>query len=638
MLNLGKIFYQIGVDTGGLNKAGRNVKQFQDKANRSFKSVDRTANLLRNTIASIITIESIRRATLLADSYGLMQDRIKSVVGSTNSATLAFNKLQNISEKTGASMETVAGGFQKLQFAKETVKATDEEMIRLTQSFAELGLVSGTSTELLNAAMLQFSQGLITGTFQAQEFQSVLENVPAIAGEISAGMGITVQELIALKKEGRLVSEDVFRALVNRADEISERAAEMPIRLNRGLSRFTLGIQQALGKLDETTGLTLKLGTAFFNVGEHISELPLKLAAVKSVLGETFTPAIEQSKVYTDVMLKTGDTVLDKFASFGQKIQSNISGAFKLGGSGKLGAQAELGFKAGQTAMSGAQEAIKNTADATQGIMANYYSTLERLKLEHEEKMNALQKEADTSVINSTKEKAYLAVKWEEWKNRTILARNRDGHKEQTDMNATMFRSQIDAAASSSKEFSELSKAFALFDIAVKTPQAMAAAFAFGTSISGGNPAVGGAMAGVAASAMAVQAAAISNASFTPRAVGGDVFPNQIYKVNENGPEMFNFGGNDFLATGSSSGHITPAGSFSNNGHPAKVVVNIKPTPGQTATVNENVGPNGESVIEVLMQQIDQKVADGIQRGNSQVSGAMTNVFGLNRGLGAIAV
>jgi tape measure domain-containing protein len=620
MLNLGKIFYQIGVDTGGLNKAGRDVKQFQDKTNRSFKSVDRTANLLRNTIASIITFETIRRATLLADSYGLLQDRIKSVVGDANRASAAFNQLQGISEKTGASMDTIAGGFQKLQFAKDTVRATDQEMIRLTQSFAELGLISGTSTELLNAAMLQFSQGLVTGTFQAQEFQSVLENVPAIAGEIAAGMGITVQELIALKKEGRLVSEDVFRALVDRADEISEKAAGMPIRLNRGLSRFTLGIQQALGEIDKTTGATLKLGTAFFNVGEQISELPLKLAAIKSVLGETFTPLQNAAQTTTN-------RVSTFFSDMHNRISENMVRSFGL--------TAEAIQKSQQLSQNFTEVDV-DTAGI--GITQKYYETLERLRSEHAERMRNIQVEADKNDLDNIQQKTYLQVKMEEWKNRTIQNLNLKNNKEQTDMNATMFRQQIDAAGASSKEFAELSKAFALFDIAVKTPQAVAGAFAFGTSISGGNPAVGAIMAGIAGSAMAVQAAAISSASFTPRAVGGDVFPNQVYRVNENGPEMFSFGGNDFLATGSSSGHISPAGSFSNNNQPTNVVVNIKTTPGQTAKVTENTGPNGEPIIDVIMQQIDQNVAEGIQRGSSQVSSAITNVFGLNRGLGAIAV
>ena len=68
-LNLGSIFYQLGVDTTGLNKANQNVKHFQASTNRSFQSVNKAAGVLKTTLASLISIEAIRRTALLADDY-----------------------------------------------------------------------------------------------------------------------------------------------------------------------------------------------------------------------------------------------------------------------------------------------------------------------------------------------------------------------------------------------------------------------------------------------------------------------------------------------------------------------------------------------------------------------------------------
>lgn len=56
------------------------------------------------------------------------------------------------------------------------------------------------------------------------------------------------------------------------------------------------------------------------------------------------------------------------------------------------------------------------------------------------------------------------------------------------------------------------------------------------------------------------------------RANGGAVLPNMIYEVNENGPEMLEMGGRQFLMMGEQAGRVIP-----NSGSGRSVVVNINP-------------------------------------------------------------
>lgn len=722
-LNLGQIFYQLGVDTAGLNKADSRVKSFQRTTTKSFDNVNRAANRLKQTLGFLISVETLRRTALMADRYGLLKDRVRSVVGEVNKANIIFKRLEDISGKTGATLNTIAGGFQKLQFSRKTVRGTTEEMIRLTQSFSELGLISGTAPALLDAAMLQFSQGLVTGTFQAQEFQSVLENVPAIAGEIAAGMGITVEELIKLKKEGRLISEDVFRALVDRADEISKKAAEMPIRLSRGFARFTLGIQQALGGLDEANGLTLKLGRSFFEAGEKLRELPIAIEAISKTLeglneeGGKLESLIRSLTVVTGGMIafsvatkvagialraitkanifiaiavaigiiidqtiglnktfllmaailkgvflagKTGFKDLGNVVfDFSDAVNKALNFDFK-GARGSLNKiKASFGLaavdivKIAKDASDEVEGIFTKTGGGEEGLFSGLFDfdigNLDLVK-SFQENLLALQIEAKAEEERLLREAALTNEKIEgdsllkrlrihqffaDTKRRFIL----DANKKEIDDARTGFRQQIELAGESSREFAAVTKALALFDLLVKTPQAIGDAFTFGNSI--GGPALGGALAAVAGAAMATQVAAVQSQSFTPRNVGGDVFPNQIYRVNENGPELFNFGGKDFLSTGASRGTIAGAGKFSSgNGQQMampNVNVNVFPVEGQTATVQQSTDRDGNLTFDVIMEQLDAAIADGIESGASQVSRVLSQNFGVNRVVGAIA-
>ena len=688
-LNLGSIFYQLGVDTSGLNKASNKVSSFQKSTNTSFESVDRAASKLKQTLGALISVEALRRSALLADNYGLLKDRVNAVVGDTYKAAAAFKRLEAISGKTGASLEVTAGGFQKLLFAKETVHGTDEEMIRLTQSFAELGMISGTSTEALNSSMLQFSQGLISGTFQAQEFQSVLEGVPAITSEIAAGMGITVQQLIAMKKEGMLLSEDVFRALVARADEISEKAAQMPVRLNRGFARFQLGIQQALSGIDETNTLTLRLGKSFFEAGEKLQVLPQYVQAIINtmtvlsdknkaivrlvgtflllqgaiiavngaiaVMSGLFSFLVTKTNIF--IALAAGVIVFkDQLLAASEAAQGLITAVGKLFELDFRGAKdellgivdvyektlADLQSGGGETegpSMTGFLDKFLATFDISNlDTVKTFYAELAKIQEEYNTSSIALQDAHVQTYMESLKKKTYMEVSMEKWRNDIVKSFKTNASYEETKIAEKSFRAQLEGAAQYSKSFGAIVKGLALFDLLVKAPQAIGAAFTYGTAISGGNPAVGAAFAGVAGAAMGVQIAAVTSASYTPRAIGGDVFPGQTYKVNENGPEMFSFGGSDFLSTGSARGKITPngdTGMSSGGGGSQGVTVNVFPVEGQTASVSESRDSEGGLQLDIIMEQLDASIAEGVRRGTSQASQAIGSVFGLNRAAGA---
>jgi tape measure domain-containing protein len=606
-LNLGNIFYQLGVNTSGLNKASRDVKNFETGTTRSFNNTEKAADRLKTTFATLISLEALRRTAVLADEYQLLGDKLNAVVTNTDEATVIFSRLEGIAEKTGASLETTIGGFQKLAFAKNTVQGTNEEMIALTQAFMDLSLISGTGGAQLEGAMLQFSQGLVTGTFQAQEFQSVMENIPAILPQVAKGMGITTEEVIKLKKEGKLVSEEVFRALLNQTDEISKMAEDMPIRLTRGWGRFTLGIQQGLGDIDKMLGITQKIASWLFIAGEYASNLPTYFEASVSAVQRVGINLIAASEAAQKLI-----------AAAAKLLNLDLSGAIEE-------------IKGMKEAFEEARESANLSVHPPDlSPLEVYYAEVERITNEHNSKMASKAKKAAEEQGEIKQQQSFTELKWEEYKNKTMASFKMNAGKKETEIAGENFRKNLEGAAQYSKEFAALSKAMALFDLAVKTPQAIGAAFTYGNSI--GGPIAGAAMAALAGAAMGVQIAGVASQNFTPRAIGGDIFPNQTYLVGENGPELLNLGG-------SARGSITTNGDM--NGmmgmsSPPKVTVNVYPIEGETATITQTEDSQGGLQIDILMKQIDTQMAQGIQRGTSQVSQTLSNTFGLNRAVGAL--
>ena len=444
-VNLGNLFYRLGVNTTGLNKANKDVKTFETKSKKSFDSATRSANTLSRAIKGIIVAETSRRILKTADSFQLLRNRINAIIGDAEKTEIVFKQLQRISEITGTSIDTTASGFQKMLFAKDTVGATTVEMLELTKAMTQLGMMSGTDIAQMNSAMLQFSQGLISGTFQAQEFQSVLENIPAIAEHMAKGMGITTQELIKLKKEGKLTSKDVFDALISQTDEINEKAQNLPMNMDRGFSRLTLGISQAIDHINNAIGLTETLGGYMFKVGEHVSN----------------------ANIYFDVMVEKLNSVRES-AGFITKTFDFLS---KMGG-----------FIVGD------DEEDKNTKK--QGVFARIQEEINKKSIEAEKKRQAEQKKLDDQDIESKQKKAYAMLKIDEWYNNSRKAFDKRYIDEKGKIDnvglqqaGENFAQQIQLASQHSKEFFELNKALAIANIAIKTPEAVANAYAYGTAV-----------------------------------------------------------------------------------------------------------------------------------------------------------
>ena len=195
------------------------------------------------------------------------------------------------------------------------------------------------------------------------------------------------------------------------------------------------------------------------------------------------------------------------------------------------------------------------------------------------------------------------------------------------------FKNQIDQASQYSKQFFELKKALAMATALIDAPKAILSSYSFGAEL--GGPVLGAVFASIATAATAVQIAGIASAQYQGgKAVGGNVFAGGLYKVNEHGTEMLTVGGDDYLMMGNNSGKITPNNKLK-AGSGGGVVVNVYPQSGETAKVNSRETKDGMQ-IDVIIEKIQQKIADGISRGGSPVSDSMESQYGLNRSAGVV--
>jgi len=126
------------------------------------------------------------------------------------------------------------------------------------------------------------------------------------------------------------------------------------------------------------------------------------------------------------------------------------------------------------------------------------------------------------------------------------------------------------------------------------------------------------------------------------RASGGPVNQNSLYRVNENGPEMLSSGGNDYLMMGGKDGFVTPLsqggklGVVAQGAGGAQVSLQVNVINNASQQVSATAQQNSSGGFDLIIEQIESKIANNVSRGTGTLSNVMSQTFGLNRAAGAL--
>ena len=227
-----------------------------ERTGKRVKSLDGAYRQITASLGAYLSVATAVKALKFADDWHTLQQRVKAATKETSDYVGVAKELYNISKQNGAALEDVVATFQRLSLARKELQATNSEVLTVTNSVLQLGRISGASGAAMQAGTLQLAQAMGAGVVRAEELNSVLENLPALADRIARGMGMTVGELRQAVLDGRVLSRDVFNAILAQSQDIAREMESMPLNLQRSWTVATTALGKFLNRLDELTGVT----------------------------------------------------------------------------------------------------------------------------------------------------------------------------------------------------------------------------------------------------------------------------------------------------------------------------------------------------------------------------------------------
>ena len=241
-----------------------------DKTDKKFKKLSSTMKRAAAVTAAAFSVREVFRAV---DGYTALQNRLRLVTNSNAELAEATKDVFDISQETSSLMASTANIYQRFAKNSDTLGISQAQTARLTESVAKAVATVSDSTESSNAALVQFGQGLGSGVLRGEEFNSVMENAPALADGLAEGLGVTTGKLREMANEGQLTGEVIVNALEAAQDSIDERFATRVKTISQALTELGTSVDSILGEGASNSGASTALAEGISSLAAGVADL-----------------------------------------------------------------------------------------------------------------------------------------------------------------------------------------------------------------------------------------------------------------------------------------------------------------------------------------------------------------------------
>ena len=257
--------------------AAATAVQMQELAGKMTQTNSRGTSLLgtiRNLAGTFLGMQSVRWLVNTSDQLTSINARLRLLTGSAEAAAAAQEEIYQAAMRSRGAYADMADFVSQLGTVAGNAFTGTDELVAFAEQIQKQMAISGASGASAQAALVQLTQGLASGTLRGEELNSVLEQTPMIAQTIAEYMGVTTGEMRELASEGKVTAEVVKNAMLGAAEETNAQFEQMPMTWAQVWTMFQNVAIQALdpvldaiswlaNNIDLVGPIVLGLGAAF---------------------------------------------------------------------------------------------------------------------------------------------------------------------------------------------------------------------------------------------------------------------------------------------------------------------------------------------------------------------------------------
>ncbi|MEW9876533.1 tape measure protein [Pseudomonas putida] len=267
--------------TAALNGVGGSVTVSTRNATGGVNGLNSSMSSLRSTAADLAgpLLAMFGGSTLTksiydaAEAYSSLTNRMRLVTETANELSTAQSAVFQIAQSAYQPLTATGELYQRIATNQRELKLSSEGVAGIVGTISKTLAISGASAASSSAALVQLGQAFASGTLRGEELNSVMEQAPALAQAIAAGMGKTVGELRALGAAGLLTAEAVVQALQKQEAAVDALFNKTAVTIGNSMTAFGNSFTQMVGKLDQASGASQAIAGNVLSVSRAIDTL-----------------------------------------------------------------------------------------------------------------------------------------------------------------------------------------------------------------------------------------------------------------------------------------------------------------------------------------------------------------------------
>lgn len=330
MSNLGTISYTAEIETQKVLSGGAAVNKQLDNLQSGFNKTDKAAAgssksmttlgssmdtsgakaskfsfalaPLAGAIAGVVSAQALVNLQKLGEQFTLLESRVKRLSASAEDARTNYAALLQISSAGGSDLTTTIKLWESLTASLTSLGVTRDQVLSLTDTLQKIGKIGGSSAEEISAALRQFSQAVAGGTLRAEEFNSIIEQMPELGRKIADGLGIPFNELRQQMLDGKLTIDRVLTAVYEQTGKVNAEFSKVPRTVGAATNAIVNEMGRAISKIDQAAGASrllakaldavakgIRLTTGDLNAQEQLATLMQKRVDIQTKLNDPMT-------------------------------------------------------------------------------------------------------------------------------------------------------------------------------------------------------------------------------------------------------------------------------------------------------------------------------------------------------------
>lgn len=314
---------KIVLDVSGAQFQAKSFEQQINKIGNATTKLNTDLTKLSKLIGATFALSQLSR---YADAWTMVSNKIRQATDTMGQFYAVQQSVYEIAQGARSDVQGVALSFQRIDNAVKELGYSQADVMRVVEGLTLAFKANGQTAQEVSSVLIQLSQAFAKGRLDGDELRSVMEASLPVSRAIAKEFGVNVGQLKDLGEQGKLVTDRVFKALIQALPEFKAAFAESVPTISDSFTQLNNSLEQFIGSFNEAAGLSIMFNDAVKVVTGGLDELSSYLqSGALSQLGDLFAGQFVRATQSVNQFEGETNAVLDALLAYGNEFSTQLT-------------------------------------------------------------------------------------------------------------------------------------------------------------------------------------------------------------------------------------------------------------------------------------------------------------------------